>query len=324
MSKKLQYVAATTTTPVPEGTSWIPENATSPVHLEESAEAEIAPNQSVWEKFKGMFKHNKLALVSMIIIILFILMCIFAPYIAPYGLDEQDTSNSLAKPSAEHLLGCDKLGRDILSRIIYGGRTSLMVAFIPTAISMVLGTLLGLTAGFVGGKVDSIIMRIADICIAFPSLLLAMVISYALGTGIMTVMIALSVVSWGGTARVVRSEVLSLREKEYVEAATSIGVKRWTIMIRHILPNCVPTLIVLTTNNIPGNILTEASLSFLGIGAQPPLTSWGLLVNQTKQYLSLNPTITLAPGIAILILVVAFNFFGDAVRDALDPKLQEQ
>ena len=151
-----------------------------------------------------------------------------------------------------------------------------------------------------------------------------MVVSYTIGPGFLTIFLALSFVNWAGTARVVRSEVLSLREKEYVEAATSIGVKRWKIMLRHILPNCLPTLIVMLTNNIPGNILTESSLSFLGIGAQPPMTSWGLMVYQTKSYLDRNPTITLAPGIAILILVVAFNFLGDAVRDKLDPRLQEQ
>ena len=157
---------------------------------------------------------------------------------------------------------------------------------------------------------------------AFPSLLLAMLISYTLGNGLLTIFMALSVVSWAGTARVVRSEVLSLREKEYVEAATSIGVKRGTIIRRHILPNCVPTLIVLFTMNVPGNILTESSLSFLGIGAQPPSTSWGLMVYESKQYLQMTPVSTLAPGITILLLVVAFNFLGDALRDKLDPSLK--
>ncbi|MBQ1395900.1 MAG: ABC transporter permease subunit, partial [Eubacterium sp.] len=162
------------------------------------------------------------------------------------------------------------------------------------------------------------------VIMAFPSLLLAMVVAYTIGNGLLTIFIALSFVSWAGTARVVRSEVLSLREKEYVEAATSIGVKRSVIMFRHIFPNTVPTLIVLLTSHIPGNILTESSLSFLGVGAQPPSTSWGLLVYQMKAYLQITPVATLAPGLAILILVVAFNFFGDAVRDKLDPKLQEQ
>lgn len=324
MKPKKLYKAAATTNPAPAGIEWIPAGGLESIYIEESAEAEIAPNKTTWQKITSLFKHNKLALVSLIIIILFILMCAFAPLIAPYDPNAQDLANGLKGISADHWLGTDKLGRDVFSRMVYGGRISLMIGLLPTAVSMIIGTLLGLVAGFVGGLIDSIIMRLADICMAFPSLLLAMVVSYTIGTGFLTIFLALSFVSWAGTARVVRSEVLSLREKEYVEAAMSIGVKKSIIMLRHILPNCVPTLIVLLTTNIPGNILTESSLSFLGIGAQPPDTSWGLMVYQTKAYLQTNPVITLAPGIAILILVVAFNFFGDAIRDALDPRLQEQ
>ena len=307
-----------------KGTDWIPEGALEPVRVEESAEAEIAPNQTLGEQFWSIFKHNKLALISLILIIMFIVVVVFAPIFAPYDPYEQDLSLSLAKPSKAHLLGCDKFGRDILSRMIYGGRVSLAIGLLPTTVSIIIGTTLGLVAGFVGGKVDQIIMRIADVIMAFPSLLLAMVISYTIGNGILTIFVALSFVSWAGTARVIRSEVLSLREKEYVEAATSIGVKRATIMFRHILPNCIPTLIVLLTGHIPGNILSESSLSFLGVGAQPPSTSWGLMVFQMKQYLTMNPLGTLAPGIVMLLLVVAFNFLGDAIRDKLDPRLQEQ
>ena len=307
-----------------EGTDWIPEGALEPVRVEESAEAEIAPNQTLKEQFWSIFKNNKLALFSLIVIIAFVVIVVFAPLFAPYDPFEQNLMQSLAKPSKEHLLGCDKFGRDILSRMIYGGRVSLAIGLLPTTVSMIIGTTLGLIAGFVGGKVDSIIMRLADVIMAFPSILLAMVISYTIGNGILTIFVALSFVSWAGTARVVRSEVLSLREKEYVEAATSIGVRRSIIMFRHILPNCVPTLIVLLTGHIPGNILSESSLSFLGVGAQPPSTSWGLMVFQMKQYLNINPMGTLAPGVVILLLVVSFNFLGDAIRDKLDPRLQEQ
>lgn len=307
----------------PEGTAWIPEGATEPVAMEAEAESEIAPEETLKEQIISMFKKNKVALVSAIIISIFILGTIFAPLVAPWDPDVQDLSNRLSKPSFEHLLGTDNYGRDVFSRMLYGGRVSLMIGLVPTLISMIIGTVLGLIAGFVGGKTDSVIMRLADVLMAFPSLLLAMLISYTLGNGLLTIFIALSFVSWAGTARVVRSEVLSLREKEYVEAATSIGVKKWTIMIRHILPNCVPTLIVLFTMNVPSNILTESSLSFLGIGAQPPSTSWGLLVYQMKRFLSSSPVATLAPGIAILILTVAFNFLGDALRDKLDPSLKD-
>ncbi|MDD6816285.1 MAG: ABC transporter permease [Firmicutes bacterium] len=305
-----------------EGTDWIPEGATEPAQIEEKAEAEIAPNETLKEQILSIFRHNKVALVSAIIIALFVIVTIAAPLFAPCDPYVQDLTNRAGTPSAQHLLGTDQLGRDVLSRMIYGGRVSLMVGLIPTLISMAIGTVLGLVSGFIGGKIDNIIMRIADVLMAFPSLLLAMLVSYTLGGGMLTIFIALSLAGWAGTARVVRSEVLSLREKEYVEAATSIGVKRSVIMMRHILPNCVPTLVVLFTMNVPGNILTESSLSFLGIGAQPPDPSWGLMVFEMKKYLSDSPVATLAPGIVILILVVAFNFLGDALRDKLDPSLQ--
>jgi peptide/nickel transport system permease protein len=306
-----------------EGSDWIPEGATEPVSIEEEAEAELAPDETLKEQIFSMFRHNKLALVSAIIILLFILLTIFAPLISPCDPNAQDMYNRASNPCEGHILGTDSLGRDVFTRMLYGGRVSLMVGLLPTLISMVLGTILGLIAGFVGGKTDNIIMRIADVLMAFPSLLLAMLVSYTLGKGMLTIFIALSFVGWASTARMVRSEVLSLREKEYVEAATSIGVKRSTIMFRHILPNCLSTLVVLFTMNVPANILTESSLSFLGIGAQPPSTSWGLLVFEMKKYLTQAPVPTLAPGIAILILVVAFNFLGDALRDQLDPSLKD-
>ncbi len=306
-----------------EGTDWIPEGATEPAVVEETAEAELAPDETLKEQIFSMFRHNKLALVSAIIILLFIIATIFAPFLAPHDPNVQDMYNRASNPCEGHILGTDSLGRDVFSRMLYGGRVSLLVGLLPTTISMILGTALGLIAGYIGGKIDNIIMRIADVLMAFPSLLLAMLVSYTLGKGMLTIFIALSFVGWAGTARMVRSEVLSLREKEYVEAATSIGVKRSTIMIRHILPNCLSTLVVLFTMNVPGNILTESSLSFLGIGAQPPSTSWGLLVFEMKKFLTQAPIPTLAPGIAILILVVAFNFLGDALRDQLDPSLKD-
>lgn len=307
----------------PKGTDWIPKRATEPMRIEEASEALIAPSETIKDQLASMFKNNKVALVSAIVIVVFIIGTLFAPLFAPCDPYVQDLGNRLAAPSIHHLLGTDNYGRDILSRMMYGGRVSLLVGIVPTCIYMAIGTILGLIAGYCGGIVDSIIMRVADVFMAFPSMLLAILISYTLGAGMLTIFCALSFVSWGGTARVVRSEVLSLKEKEYVEAANSIGVKTWVILLKHILPNCVPTLIVLFTMNVPGNILTESGLSFLGIGAQPPSTSWGLLVFQMKKYLSKSPVATLAPGIAILILVVAFNFLGDALRDKLDPQLKD-
>lgn len=305
-----------------EGTDWIPEGATEPAQLEDKAEAEVAPEETIKEQIISIFRHNKVALVSAIIVGLFVVVTILAPVIAPCDPYEQDLYNKVDNPSVEHLLGTDHLGRDVLSRIIYGGRISLVVGLIPTVISMTIGTVLGMMAGFIGGRVDNVIMRIADVIMAFPSLLVAMLVSYTLGQGMLTIFVALSLVGWAGTARVVRSEVLSLREKEYVEAATSIGVKKSVIMMRHILPNCIPTLVVLFTMNVPGNILTESSLSFLGIGAKPPTATWGLMLSEMKEFLSRAPIPTLAPGIVILVLVVAFNFLGDALRDKLDPSLK--
>lgn len=289
----------------------------------ENMEAEIADTDSLLDKMKSMIKSNKLAAVSLVIIILFCLCAIFAPFVAPHDPALQNYENVRAYPSRDHPLGTDELGRDVLSRIIYGARISLVIGLVPTTISMIIGTVLGLMAGFLGKRVDFVIMRLADIMLAFPSLLLAMVVMYTLGASLINIFIALSVVSWAGTARVVRSQTLALKEKEFVEAAKSIGVKKSTIMFRHILPNCLPSLIVLFTMNIPASILSESSLSFLGIGAQPPASSWGLMVVQGKQWLFSNPWIAIAPGVAILILVLAFNFLGDGLRDAIDPYMKE-
>lgn len=289
----------------------------------ENIEAEIIDSDSTWDKFKNMIKSNKLAAFSLIIILVFCIYAIFAPYLAPHDPTLQDYENVRAAPSNDHLLGTDELGRDVFSRIIYGARISLVIGLVPTSISMVIGTILGLMAGFLGKKVDFVIMRLADIMLAFPSLLLAMVVMYTLGSSLVNIFIALSVVSWAGTARVVRSQTLSLKEKEFVEAARSIGVKKSIIMLKHIFPNCLPSLIVLFTMNIPGSILSESSLSFLGIGAQPPTSSWGLMVVNGKQWLFSEPWIAIAPGVAILVIVLAFNFLGDGLRDAIDPYMKE-
>jgi peptide/nickel transport system permease protein/oligopeptide transport system permease protein len=270
-----------------------------------------------------MIKTNKVATVSGVLIILAILSAIFAPLIAPYDPYEINLLLRLKGPTSLHWLGTDELGRDILSRIIYGSRISLFIGLVPTFISMIIGAILGLISGYYGGKVDFTIMRMADVVLAFPSLLLAMVIMYTMGPSTFNLFIALTIISWAGTARVVRSQTISLKEKEFIEAARSIGVKDSVIMFRHILPNCLPSLIVLFTLNIPGAILSEANLSFLGVGAQPPQSSWGLMVNSGKKFLFTNPTMALAPGIAILIIVLTFNFLGDGLRDSIDPYMKE-
>ena len=225
--------------------------------------------QETWmDQVKKLIHQNKLAAFSAVLIVVIILMAVFAPLVSPYDPYAQALKDRLLTPSAAHLLGTDELGRDMLSRIIYGARISLTIGLVPTLISMVIGTALGLAAGYYGGKIDFVIMRLADVMLAFPSLLLAMVVMYTMGGGLVNIFIALSLVNWAGTARIVRSQTLSLKEAEYVEAARSIGVKSRTILIRHILPNCLPSLIVLFTLNIPSAILSESSRQ-LGPGSSP-------------------------------------------------------
>ncbi len=273
---------------------------------------------------RRLFKENKLAIVSLVIIMLFVLGAIFAPWLTPYGYEDIDPINRLGGLSSQHLLGSDELGRDVLTRLLYGSRISLLVGIVPTVISMLAGAVLGIIAGYMGGRVDGVIMRLADIMLAFPSMLLAMVIMYTLGDGIINIFLALALVNWASVARIVRAETLKLRETEFVEAARSIGVSNFKIMWRHIMPNCIPSMIVLFTLNIPSAILSESSLSFLGLGIEKPMASWGMMVNTGRQYLYTNPELSLVPSVAIMLIVLAFNFLGDGLRDVLDPHLKKQ
>ena len=272
---------------------------------------------------RQLARENKIALVSACIILAFALAAIFAPVLTPYGYADMDLANRLLPPSLEHPFGTDEGGRDVLARMLYGSRVSLLVGVVPTLLSMAVGTLLGVLAGYLGGAWDTAIMRVADIVLSFPSMLLAMVIMYTLGGGIANVFLTMALVSWAGVARVVRSETLTLKQGEYVEAARVIGVRWPIILLRHILPNCIPTLIVLFTLEIPSAILTESSLSFLGMGVQPPQASWGLMVNTGRQYLFFAPWLCFAPCAAIMVIVLAFNYVGDGLRDVLDPHRNE-
>ncbi len=288
----------------------------------EALAAQLGESDTFGDKMRRLASDNKLAVFSGILIVIFILMAVFAPLLTPYDFDEMDLMARLAPPSAKHLLGTDELGRDVLTRLLYGARVSLAVGVIPTVFSMLIGVVLGMVSGYVGGMTDAVIMRLADVVLSFPSLLLAMVIMYTLGDGITSIFIALAITNWASVARVVRSETLSLRETEYVEAARSMGVKDMVIIFRHILPNCIPSLIVLFTLNVPSAILSESSLSFLGIGVQLPKSSWGLMVNMGRTYLYNAPWLSLVPSAAIMLVVLAFNFLGDGLRDVLDPHLK--
>ena len=303
--------------------SFSQERAAASVELQQELAAQIGESDTFRDKMKRMASNNKLAVFSAVLIVVFILLALLAPVLTPYGLEEMDLMARLSPPSAKHLLGTDELGRDVLTRLLYGARVSLAVGIIPTIVSMVIGAFIGMISGYVGGMVDTVLMRLADVILSFPSLLLAMVIMYTLGDRISSIFIALAVTNWASVARVIRSETLSLREAEYVEAARSMGVKDFTIIVRHVLPNCIPSLIVLFTLNVPSAILSESSLSFLGIGVQLPNSSWGLMVNLGRSYLYDAPWLSLVPSAAIMLVVLAFNFLGDGLRDVLDPHLKD-
>lgn len=267
-------------------------------------------------------RKNKLAMLSLGVIILFILIAVFAPIIAPYDPYAQDLTQKLAKPSAQHWLGTDKLGRDILSRLIYGARVSLSVGLVCEAIAVPIGVTLGAVAGYYGGKVDAVISRIMEILGSFPFIIFAICIMFILGNGIINIFIALGVIGWLGHARQIRAQVMQLKEMEYVEAAKTSGASDLKIIFKHLLPNCLSTIIVVTTLDIPGDIMYESTLSFIGLGVQPPQASWGSMINEAKSFIRQAPTFSLFPGLAIMILVIAFNTLGDGLRDALDPKLK--
>lgn len=286
--------------------------------------AQLGEAETFASAVKRLWRENKLAAASAIVILLFILAAILAPVLTPYTFDGMDLHNRLAPPSRAHLLGTDEAGRDVLTRMLYGSRVSLLVGIVPTVISMLAGAVLGIIAGYNGGRTDAVIMRIADVMLAFPSMFLAMVIMYTLGDGMINIFLALALVNWASVARIVRAETLKLKETEFVEAARSIGVGKLVIMLRHIFPNCAPSLIVLFTLNIPSAILSESSLSFLSIGIKPPQASWGLMVNAGRQFLYSQPWLSLSPSVAIMVVVLAFNFLGDGLRDVLDPHLKNQ
>lgn len=275
-------------------------------------------------------RRNPVAVVSGMIVLLLVLTAIFAPLLAPHPYDAQDRAYaSLPAPAdAKHRLGTDNLGQDILSRLIYGARVSLAVGVIVQVIGVTIGIALGLLAGYKRGPWDTIVMRITDAMFAFPDLLFAILLvgvirPTTVTASFMTVFVALALVGWPGMARLVRGQALVLREKEYVDAARAIGVSGWGIVTRHLLPNMLSPIIVAVTVDIANVILAEATLSFLGIGIQPPYPSWGRMISDARPYMRSAPMLILFPSLALGVTVLAFNFFGDALRDALDPRLRE-
>lgn len=273
--------------------------------------------------FYKMLSKNKAALAGFFIVIIFILMALFAPVIAPYDPVKMEPANKLQTPSADHWFGTDDKGRDILSRIMYGARISLTVGIVSTLIGAAVGIVLGLISGYYGRWIDSLIMRICDVLLAFPGILLALAIIAVLGTSTTNVIIAVAFFAIPTFARIVRGSVLSVKKLEYIDAIRALGASDFRIIFMHILPNILSPIIVQATLYIASAIITASALSFLGMGTQPPTPEWGTMLSDGRSYIRQAPHITLFPGLVIFLVVMGFNLFGDGLRDALDPKTKK-
>lgn len=289
-----------------------------------------APSRTLWSDAWHRLRRNRLAVIAIIWISIIVAIAITADLWVPQWLGsstDTDTtmSSTMSKlpPSAEHPFGTDALGRDVLCRVIYGSRISLAVGVLATAISTVLGLIMGALAAYYGGIWDTIIMRLADIFLAFPYTLFVIVLLAVIGQGIQNVFIAIGILGWPSIARVFRSAILSVKENDYVDAARAMGASDARIIARHIFPNSVASIVVYATMNIGGAILTEAALSYLGMGVTPPNPSWGIMIQDGQQYLATQPWLMLMPGLAILTTVLAFTLLGDGLRDALDVKMKD-
>jgi peptide/nickel transport system permease protein len=290
--------------------------------IESSGLTNIPPSVSEFQRFRRVFLGRGVVIFGIVIIMSFILVAIFAPLLAPYDPYALNLRDALQQPSGEHLLGTDQVGRDSLSRIIYGARTSLMIGLIVVAVAAFVGMGLGLIAGYYGGMTYTFIMRLMDALMAFPMILLALVIAALLGGGLRNVIIALTVGLIPVYARLMCGQVLSVKESDYILAGRALGAKNMRIMLFHIVPNCFPQLIVLMAMMLGSTILAEAGLSFLGIGVEAPIAAWGSMVNDGRDYLLDFPILSIVPGITIMLVVFSFNMVGDGLRDALDPRLR--
>jgi oligopeptide transport system permease protein len=287
---------------------------------------EVIEQVGLWADAWQRFRRNRLATAGLAVVVLFILAAILAPILTkihviadPYA---QNVVNQLAPPGRQNLLGTDILGRDELARILYGSQISLAVGILAQFLVLVIGGSIGMAAGYFGGRIDNLLMRFTDIMYAFPDLLLVLIFVAAFGGSLQTIFIAIGLVSWVGLARLVRGQVLSIKEKEYVEAAMATGTPPMRIILKHLMPNSLGPVIVTLTFGIPAAIFTEAVLDFLGVGLQPPIASWGVMVNDGYEYIFADPLLVIAPGIAIAFLMLAFTFIGDGLRDALDPRMR--
>jgi peptide/nickel transport system permease protein len=284
--------------------------------------SEAPPVVSEWLRFRRVFFQRKIVIFGLVVLSLLVFTAIFAPWLAPHNPYKGKMADSLMQPGKEYLLGTDIQGRDTLSRLIYGSRTALLVGFLSVGMASIAGAILGLLAGYFGGVTDMIIMRAMDALMGFPMLLLALLLASVLGGGIQNVIIALSIATLPGYARVMNGLTLSVKENDYIMAERAMGSSNARTIFRHILPNALPPMIVLITVWLGLTILAEAGLSFLGIGIKPPGAAWGSMVSDGYQYLLMNPILSFAPGLTIMLVAFAFIMVGDGLRDALDPRLR--
>ena len=286
----------------------------------EAGTPSIEKGSSLWRDAWIKLCKNHLALAGLGLLIFLCVVSLLTPWIAPYGYEQQDLLLGATPPSMQHWLGTDVFGRDMLTRIMWGGRVSLTVGFIATAVALAIGVVWGAVAGYIGGRVDMVMMRLVDILYALPFMIFIILLMVVFGRSMLLLFFAIGAVEWLTMARIVRGQVMSLRKQEFVEAAHSLGLPQWTIIRRHIIPNTLGPVIVYTTLTIPSVMLLEAFLSFLGLGIQPPQSSWGLLINYGVETMEEYPWLLIFPGIALALTLFALNFLGDGLRDALDPR----
>lgn len=276
------------------------------------------------KSLKQLVRRNRVGIIGGVCIAVVIIVALFAPVISPYDPDAMQVTKRNQEPNSEHPMGTDRFGRDMLSRVIYGARVSLWVGVISVGIGAVGGLILGLLSGYYGGSIDFIIMRVMDVLFAFPSILLALVIIAILGPSLNNTMIAIGIGNMPTFTRIARASILSVKEQDYVQAALALGSKDRSVIIRHILPNILAPIIVQASLALSGAIRTEATLSFLGLGIQPPTASWGSMLSESRRYMELAPWTAIFPALAIMVTVLSFNLFGDGLRDLLDPKLRHR
>ena len=263
------------------------------------------------------------AKIGGVLFLVLVILCVFAPLFTPYGVNDMDVAMIKSPPTAQHIFGCDSMGRDIWTRMLYGGRYSLALGLCGSLAAAVVGAVLGLIAGYFGGQVDNLLMRFCDIWTAIPGMLLCIVVSTALGTGFFNTILALSIGIIPNNARMIRGQILQERTKEYLEAAEVINCKKTAIMFKHLLPNVISPMIVGTTMGIGGTIMQAATLSYIGLGVQPPTPEWGAMLTAGKSFIDSRPHMVLFPGLAIAVIILAVNLMGDGLRDAIDPKLRK-